>query len=207
MSVGIAIIIVLALGALFVFTNSFKIIGQAEVMVIERLGRFHRLARSGFNILIPFIERPKSIDVRFLEADVGGQKRIASRTTSRIDLREQVLNFPSQPVITKDNVTIDIDAVLYYRVADPQKATYSIQNLPYALETLTRTTLRNIVGDIELDQTLASRPRAARSTRRSRDAPGLVLDKTAGSRDGPADLSTGAHQGRSGADPYPRGQC
>ncbi|HKN58448.1 MAG TPA: SPFH domain-containing protein, partial [Gemmatimonadaceae bacterium] len=142
---------------LFVFTNSFKIVGQAEVMVIERLGRFHRLARSGFNILIPFIERPKSIDVRFLEADVGGQKRIASRTTSRIDLREQVLNFPSQPVITKDNVTIDIDAVLYYRVADPQKATYSIQNLPYALETLTRTTLRNIVGDIELDQTLASR--------------------------------------------------
>ena len=146
-----------ALVALFVATNSIKIVGQAEVMVIERLGRFHRLARSGFNILIPFIERPKSIDVRFLEADVGGQKRIASRTTTRIDLREQVLNFPSQPVITKDNVTIDIDAVLYYRVADPQKATYSIQNLPYALETLTRTTLRNIVGDIELDQTLASR--------------------------------------------------
>src|SRR6476469_2019121 len=157
MTFGIVLILILALFALFVFTSSFKIVGQAEVMVIERLGRFHRLARSGFNILIPFIERPKSIDVRFLEADVGGQKRIASRTTSRIDLREQVLNFPSQPVITKDNVTIDIDAVLYYRVADPQKATYSIQNLPYALETLTRTTLRNIVGDIELDQTLASR--------------------------------------------------
>ncbi|HKH90863.1 MAG TPA: paraslipin, partial [Gemmatimonadaceae bacterium] len=74
-----------------------------------------------------------------------------------IDLREQVLNFPSQPVITKDNVTIDIDAVLYYRVADPQKATYAVQNLPYALETLTRTTLRNIVGEMELDATLASR--------------------------------------------------
>jgi regulator of protease activity HflC (stomatin/prohibitin superfamily) len=154
---GIVFLVLAALFAVFAFTSSFKIVGQAEVMVIERLGRFHRLARSGFNILIPFIERPKSIDVRFLEADVGGQKRIASRTTSRIDLREQVLNFPSQPVITKDNVTIDIDAVLYYRVADPQKATYSIQNLPYALETLTRTTLRNIVGDIELDQTLASR--------------------------------------------------
>jgi len=68
-----------------------------------------------------------------------------------------VLNFPSQPVITKDNVTIDIDAVLYYRIADPQKATYAVQNLPYALETLTRTTLRNIVGEMELDQTLASR--------------------------------------------------
>jgi regulator of protease activity HflC (stomatin/prohibitin superfamily) len=68
-----------------------------------------------------------------------------------------VLNFPSQPVITKDNVTIDIDAVIYYRVADPQKATYSVQNLPYALETLTRTTLRNIVGEMELDATLGSR--------------------------------------------------
>jgi len=68
-----------------------------------------------------------------------------------------VLNFPSQPVITKDNVTIDIDAVIYYRVADPQKATYSVQNLPYALETLTRTTLRNIVGEMELDSTLGSR--------------------------------------------------
>ncbi len=77
--------------------------------------------------------------------------------TARIDLREQVLNFPSQPVITKDNVTIDINAVLYYRVADPQKATYSVANLPYALETLTRTTLRNIVGEMELDSTLSSR--------------------------------------------------
>ncbi|HEU4988909.1 MAG TPA: stomatin-like protein [Gemmatimonadaceae bacterium] len=150
-------LIVLGIIVLFVASKSFKIIGQAEVMVVERLGRFHRIARSGFNILIPFIERPREIDVRFLESDVGGQRRIASRSAARIDLREQVLNFPSQPVITKDNVTIDIDAVLYYRVADPQKATYAVQNLPYALETLTRTTLRNIVGEMELDQTLASR--------------------------------------------------
>ena len=148
---------ILAAAVLFVASKSFKIIGQAEVMVVERLGRFHRIARSGFNILIPFIERPREIDVRYLESDVGGQRRIASRSAARIDLREQVLNFPSQPVITKDNVTIDIDAVLYYRVADPQKATYAVQNLPYALETLTRTTLRNIVGEMELDQTLASR--------------------------------------------------
>src|SRR6476469_10049353 len=150
------ILILLALVAAFAFT-SFKIVGQAEVMVIERLGRFHRIAHSGFNILIPFIERPRSIDVRYLEVDVGGVKKITAGTTSRIDLREQVLNFPSQPVITKDNVTIDIDAVLYYRIADPQKATYAVQNLPYALETLTRTTLRNIVGEMELDATLASR--------------------------------------------------
>src|SRR5512144_1285707 len=152
----IAVLIVLAVLAAFA-TASFKIVGQAEVMVIERLGRFHRVARSGLNILIPWFERPRTIDVRYFESDVTGVKRVTSGHTARIDLREQVLNFPSQPVITKDNVTIDIDAVLYYRVADPQKATYAVQNLPYALETLTRTTLRNIVGEMELDATLASR--------------------------------------------------
>ncbi len=148
-------VVVAAVAAVLI--RSIRIIGQAEVIVVERLGAFNRVARSGLNILIPLIERPKSIDVRYFESDVTGLKKIVSSTTTRIDLREQVLNFPSQPVITKDNVTIDIDAVMYYRVADPQKATYSVQNLPYALETLTRTTLRNIVGDIELDQTLASR--------------------------------------------------
>src|SRR5215207_9812052 len=153
---GIVVLAVLALLVAFGIA-SFKIVGQAEVMVIERLGRFHRVARSGLNILIPLLERPRSIDVRYVEADVSGMKRITAGTTTRIDLREQVLNFPSQPVITKDNVTIDIDAVIYYRVADPQKASYAVQNLPYALETLTRTTLRNIVGEMELDQTLSSR--------------------------------------------------
>lgn len=134
-----------------------KIIGQAEVIVVERLGRFHRVARSGLNFLVPFLERPRHLNVRYIDTDVSGLRRITAGSTARIDLREQVLNFPSQPVITKDNVTIDIDAVLYYRVADPQKATYAVQNLPYALETLTRTTLRNIVGEMELDSTLASR--------------------------------------------------
>ena len=114
----IAVLIVLAVLAAFA-SASFKIVGQAEVMVIERLGRFHRVARSGLNILIPWFERPRSIDVRYFEVAVGGQKKITAGSTTRIDLREQVLNFPSQPVITKDNVTIDIDAVLYYRVADP----------------------------------------------------------------------------------------
>ena len=124
--VGFGFLLFLGILALLITTKSFKIVGQAEVMVIERLGRFHRLARSGLNILIPFVERPKSIDVRYFEADVSGVKRVTAGSTTRIDLREQVLNFPSQPVITKDNVTIDIDAVLYYRVADPQKATYAI---------------------------------------------------------------------------------
>src|SRR5215207_500348 len=152
----IVILAILAMLVGFAFA-SFKIVGQAVVMVIERRGRFHRVARSGLNILIPLFERPRSIDVRYFEIAVGGGKKITAGSTTRIDLREQVLNFPSQPVITKDNVTIDIDAVLYYRVADPQKATYAVQNLPYALETLTRTTLRNIVGEMELDQTLGSR--------------------------------------------------
>ncbi|MBX6331873.1 MAG: SPFH/Band 7/PHB domain protein, partial [Gemmatimonadaceae bacterium] len=154
---GLIVLGIVVLFALFIASNAFKVVGQAEVMVIERLGRFNRIARSGFNILIPFIERPRAIDVRFVESDMSGVKRITSGSTTRIDLREQVLNFPSQPVITKDNVTIDIDAVLYYRIADPQKATYAVQNLPFALETLTRTTLRNIVGEMELDSTLASR--------------------------------------------------
>ena len=156
--------VIAALSILFV-VKSVRIIGQAEVMVIERLGSFNRVARSGLNFLIPFVERAKTIDVRYFESDLTGGKKIVASTVARIDLREQVLNFPSQPVITKDNVTIDIDAVMYYRVADPQKATYSVQNLPYALETLTRTTLRNIVGDIELDQTLASRDMINRKMR------------------------------------------
>jgi regulator of protease activity HflC (stomatin/prohibitin superfamily) len=156
---------IIAIVAAFLLFKSVKIIGQAEVMVVERLGRFHRVARSGLNILIPLIERPKTLDVRYFESDVTGFKKVTSTSTVRIDLREQVLNFPSQPVITKDNVTIDIDAVLYYRVADPQKATYAVQNLPYALETLTRTTLRNIVGEMELDHTLASRDEINRRMR------------------------------------------
>ena len=156
-------VVIVAVGSLI--ARCVKVIGQAEVMVIERWGRFDRVGRSGLNILVPWMERPRTIDVRFVETDPSGTKRITSGSTARIDLREQVLSFPSQPVITKDNVTIDIDAVLYYRIADPQKAAYAIQNLPFALETLTRTTLRNIVGDMELDQTLASRDMINRKMR------------------------------------------
>ncbi len=147
----------IAAAVVVLLVASVRIIGQAEVIVVERFGRFHRIARSGLNMLVPFVDRARTLDVRFFESDVSGVKKVTSGSTARIDLREQVLNFPSQPVITKDNVTIDIDAVIYYRVADPQKATYAVQNLPYALETLTRTTLRNIVGEMELDQTLGSR--------------------------------------------------
>jgi regulator of protease activity HflC (stomatin/prohibitin superfamily) len=154
------LLIVLAVVALLVLlgvTSSFKIIGQAEVMVIERLGRFHRVARSGSERADPLRRAAAHHRRALLRGRRHRHQAHQLGSSARIDLREQVLNFPSQPVITKDNVTIDIDAVLYYRIADPQKATYAVQNLPYALETLTRTTLRNIVGEIELDQTLASR--------------------------------------------------
>ena len=102
---GLIFLGIVAIAALMVVTRSFKVVGQAEVMVIERLGRFHRVARSGLNILVPFVEVPRAIDVRYFESDVGGIKRVTAGHTTRIDLREQVLNFPSQPVITKDNVS------------------------------------------------------------------------------------------------------
>src|SRR5437660_11365176 len=95
--VGLAVLGILVLLGIFVATKSFKVVGQAEVMVIERLGRFNRLARSGFNILVPFIELPRTIDVRYFESDVGGVKRVTVGHTAGIDLREQCLNSPTRP--------------------------------------------------------------------------------------------------------------
>ena len=114
---------------------SIRIIQQSTVGIVERLGRFHTQAARGVNFLIPFIDRMRAI----------------------IDLREQVADYPPQPVITKDNVTIQIDTVVYYQVTDPVKYTYEIANPRVAIEYLTATTLRNIIGEMDLDQTLTSR--------------------------------------------------
>src|SRR3981189_3744261 len=114
---GLAILLIIVAALALIARASFKIIGQAEVMVIERLGRFHRVARSGLNILVPYVERPKSIDVRYFEVAVGGVKKVTAGSTTRIDLREQVLNFPSQPLISKGNGTTDNESAAYYRVA------------------------------------------------------------------------------------------
>lgn len=115
--------------------SSIKIIQQATVGIVERLGKYYKTAEKGINVIIPFVDRFRAI----------------------VDLREQVVDFPPQPVITKDNVTMMIDTVVYYQVTDPFKYTYEISSPILAIENLTATTLRNIVGDLELDETLTSR--------------------------------------------------
>ena len=124
------------------------IIPQSETKIIERLGRYYATLSPGVNIIIPFIDRAKAIVV-----SVRG--RYGYSTT--IDLREQVYDFDKQNVITKDNVQTQINALLYFQIVDPFKAVYEISNLPNAIEKLTQTTLRNIIGEMELDHTLTSR--------------------------------------------------
>jgi regulator of protease activity HflC (stomatin/prohibitin superfamily) len=111
----------------------------------------------GLNIIWPFIDRPKVVYTRRIENAVGGRQYVRVLTTSVIDLREQVYDFPSQQVITRDNVTTEINALLYFQIVDPKKSVYEIENLPNAIEKLTQTSLRNVIGELELDETLTSR--------------------------------------------------
>ncbi len=124
------------------------IIPQSETKIIERLGRYHATLKPGINLIIPFIDRPKNVVVLKYGRYVY---------SNNIDLREQVYDFPKQNVITKDNIQMEINALLYFQIMDPFKATYEINNLPNAIEKLTQTTLRNIIGELELDETLTSR--------------------------------------------------
>ena len=124
------------------------IIPQSETKIIERLGRYYATLNPGINIIIPFIDRAKQIVVL---------QRGRYAYSNSIDLREQVYDFPSQNVITKDNIQMEINALLYFQIVDPFKAVYEISNLPNAIEKLTQTTLRNIIGELELDETLTSR--------------------------------------------------
>lgn len=134
-----------------------KVVPQSETRVIERLGRFHSVLAPGLNIIIPFIDKPKTIYTRRVETGIGGRHVVRNTATSVIDLREQVYDFPSQQVITRDNVTTEINALLYFQITDPKKAVYEIDNLPNAIEKLTQTSLRNVIGELELDETLTSR--------------------------------------------------
>ena len=154
------ITIILALIALFVIVFAimgFKIVQQSETMVIERLGKYSRTLTSGINIIWPIIDRPREIMWRYIREGLDGKNIILKTLVTKIDLRETVYDFPKQNVITKDNVVTEINAILYFQIIDPVKAIYEIDNLPDAIEKLTQTTLRNVIGEMDLDQTLTSR--------------------------------------------------
>ena len=154
---NIAIAIVLVLLAIMIISAGVKVVPQSETRVIERLGKFHSVLSPGLNFIIPFIDKPKTIYTRKVETGVGGRYLVRNSATTVIDLREQVYDFPSQQVITRDNVTTEINALLYFQITDPKKAVYEIDNLPNAIEKLTQTSLRNVIGELELDETLTSR--------------------------------------------------
>lgn len=147
----------LVLIGIIIVSAGVKIVPQSETRVIERLGRFHSVLSPGLNIIWPFIDKPKTVYTRRVEAAINGQSMVRIVSSTSIDLREQVYDFPSQQVITKDNVTTEINALLYFQIVDAKKAVYEIDNLPNALEKLTQTSLRNVIGELELDQTLSSR--------------------------------------------------
>ena len=147
----------LALIAIILVFAGVKVVPQSETRVIERIGRFHSVLSPGLNLIWPFIDKPKTIYTRRVETALNGRTIVRMTTTCSIDLREQVYDFPSQHVITKDNVTTEINALLYFQIVDPKKSVYEIDNLPNAIEKLTQTSLRNVIGELELDETLTSR--------------------------------------------------
>ena len=126
---------VIAILVLLVIVKNIYIVQQSRAYVLERLGAFQTVWEVGLHFKIPFIER----------------------VAKKVSLKEQVMDYPPQPVITKDNVTMQIDTVIYYQITDPKLYTYGVEHPMSAIETLTATTLRNIIGDLELDQTLTSR--------------------------------------------------
>ena len=135
MPIGLIAIAVLAVIVLLIIVSNIHIVQQSRAYVIERLGAFSKVWQVGIHVKVPFIER----------------------VAKKVSLKEQVLDYPPQPVITKDNVTMQIDTVVYYQITDPKLYTYGVERPMMAMETLTATTLRNIIGDLELDQTLTSR--------------------------------------------------
>src|SRR2546421_2920726 len=139
-------ILFVAIFALVVALKTIKIVPQATVMVLERFGRFDRLASSGLNVIIPFFDRPRAVYWTNMRPGI-----------SSIDLREQFLDLPPQPVITRDNVTIHVDSVVYWQITDPIKAVYEMNDLLGGIVQLTITGMRAVMGDMDLDHTLSQR--------------------------------------------------
>jgi regulator of protease activity HflC (stomatin/prohibitin superfamily) len=151
MTAGAIALIILAIFVLIVAVAAVKIVPQARAGVVERLGRYSRTLDPGLALIVPFIDRVKPL----------------------IDLREQVVTFPPQPVITEDNLVVQIDTVIYFTVTDPKAATYEVANPLQAIEQLTVTTLRNVIGGLTLEETLTSRDNINSQLR-------VVLDEATG---------------------------
>jgi len=158
---GFSIGTIIALAAIFLFLlvfaiAGFKVVRQAEVMVIERLGKYKKTLKSGLHLIVPIIDKPRRV-IWTRNVNVRGRLYTQREVKDRVDLREQVFDFPAQSVITKDNVRMQVDALLYFQITDPPKALYEILNLPEAIEKLTQTTMRNVMGELDLDETFISR--------------------------------------------------
>ncbi len=155
---GITVILIVVVLFVLIFAMAgLKIIQQAQTMIIERFGKYNRTLNSGINIIWPIIDKPREIAWRYTYEDGYGNVRSIYKQRTRIDLREIVYDFPKQNVITKDNVGTEINALIYFQIMDPKSAVYEIENLPQAIEKLTQTTLRNVIGELDLDETLISR--------------------------------------------------
>ncbi|WP_355660149.1 SPFH domain-containing protein [Halomonas salifodinae] len=151
----IAALLIVAIGVLIV-AKGLVIVRQSEVMVIERLGSFNRVLESGINIIVPFIDQPRAITmIRYRK--MGDDYHAITSNETRIDRRETVMDFPGQPVVTTDNVTVNINGALYYQIIDPKRAVYEVENMSQAVEVLAKTTLRSVVGKMELDKLFESR--------------------------------------------------
>ena len=152
-----AVMGVLALIVVSVILSCIKVVKQNQVIVIERFGKYQKTLRAGLNLITPVMDRPRAMMWRHKQTDISGIEYVLTVPQTTIDLREQVFDFAKQNVITADNVTIEIDAMLYFQIMDEKAAMYEIANLPDAIEKLCKTSLRNVAGNMTLDQCLTSR--------------------------------------------------
>ena len=151
------LLVLLIVAAIVFVVKGVMIVEQQEVVIIQRLGKYLRTLNAGFNLIIPFLDAPRPIAKKVTKKTYDGNTYSYTMMSDRIDMRESVYDFPRQNVITKDNVSITINALLYFQIVDAHKAVYGIDNLPEAIEKLTQTNLRNLVGQMELQDTLTSR--------------------------------------------------
>ena len=142
---------------IFFISKGLTIVQQSETVIIERLGRYHKTLSSGGNIIMPFIDKARPMTWRYTLQSSKGTPVVRFSSITHIDLRETVYDFARQSVITRDNVVTEINAILYFQIVDPMRAMYEISNLPVAIEMLTQTSLRNVIGEMDLDETLTSR--------------------------------------------------